>query len=50
MKEGYSTDANMGVCTKIDHSGCLLVTLAHLVLYFYAMTMWPDRHFRDKRG
>jgi len=40
-------EAKLRVYTIINHSGCLLVTLAHLALYFYAMTMWPNRHFRN---
>jgi len=33
MKEGYLTDANMGVCTKIDHSCCPCQLLVQHVLY-----------------
>jgi len=33
MKEGYSMDANMGVCTKINHSCCPCQLLAQHALY-----------------
>jgi len=33
MKEGYLTDANMGVCTKIDHSCCPCQLLVQHALY-----------------
>jgi len=33
MKEGYSTDANMGVCTKIDRSCCPCQLLVQHALY-----------------
>ena len=47
MKTGCWMEAKLRVCTIIDHSSCLQVTLAHLMLYFYVMTIWPDHHFRN---